>query len=507
MATRAIDHERPSRTHAAVWASWGTARFAVYGLGMLIPAFFFARRYPLRGNAGDLLDIGKLARYQTPEFVWYCVGLAVMFASYVLAAIECRRLPRSVTMPAVFGVGAGLAACFAWMYPVNAIDLYIYAVRSRLWTLYGENPNAVRPEVFWETDPYMRYGMQEWSREVSPYGPLWNMVAAPATLIGGNDIGPALVVFKLIAVAALLLVGFVIFRTVSGIAPDRAPAAALIWLWNPLVLWEGVGNGHNDIVVALPLTLALAAWLRRRYAVVVPLLIGAALLKYVTLLLVPLAAVAVWRALPTYRARFRTAAVGAALSLVACGVAFWPFYDVSAVYDSIRRQGEFISTSPAAVIARWITARPVGSGVQDDVKRVCLGIFALVCLWAVVRVWKRPERLPAAAFEVFFFFLLVATWYFRAWYLVWPVAVVALLPLGWPFARLTAWCAAALGTYAIYIWVWDWWKVEWVEIRRVGVLVTFVPPLVLTTGAVVAWLWRRNRPAPFGSGDGSGGHS
>ena len=103
-----------------------------------------------------------------------------------------------------------------------------------------------------------------------------------------------------------------------------------------------------------------------------------------------------------------------------------------------------------------------------------------------------PERLPAAAFEVFFFFLLVATWYFRAWYLVWPVAAVALLPLGWPFARLTAWCAAALGTYAIYIWVWDWWDVEWVEIRQVGVLVTFVPPLLVTVASVLAWGWRRS---------------
>ncbi len=499
MSTKSLDHPISSRTSLA-WLTWGSVRFVLYGIGMLIPSMYFADRYPLRGNTGDLLDIGKLARYQTPEFVWFCLGLVLMFLCYIRAAVECRRLPHSVTVPTVFGVGAGLAVCFAWMYPVNAVDLYIYAVRSRLWTEYGENPNAVRPEVFWESDPYMHFGMAEWAKEVSPYGPLWNSVAAPATLIGGDDIAPALVVFKLIAVTALLLGGLVIYRTLAAVLPEQATAGALIWLWNPLVLWEGVGNGHNDIVVAVPLLLALAAWMLRKFVYVVPFLVVAALLKYVTLLLLPLAIIAVWRSLPNLRDRLRIAAVSGLLSLAACLVAFWPFYDVASVVDSIRRQGEFVSTSPAAVIARWITPNPVSSGVQEDVKWICLGLFSVVCLWAVVRVWKRPDRLPAVAFEVFFAFLLVATWHFRAWYLVWPVALAALLPLGWPFVRLGAWCLASLLTYGIYIWIWDWWDVEWVEIREVGVLATFLPPLVLTVAAVAVWVWRRGRGMASSSG-------
>ena len=485
----------------AAWLTWGHARFLLYGLGMLIPAIYFARRYPLRGRSDELVDIGKLAHYQRPEFVWYCLGLGVMFVCYAGAAIECRRLPRAVAAWFVFGVGAALAGCFAWMYPVNAIDVYIYAVRSRLWTEYGENPNAVRPEIYWDSDRYMHFGMMEWAEEVSPYGPLWNMVAAPATLIGGDNIATALFIYKVIAVVALAGTGWVIFRTLAAIRPDHAATGALIWLWNPLVLWEGVANAHNDIVLALPLSLALAAWLRRRYALVVPLLVVAALLKFVTLLLVPFAMVAVWRALPDFRARAQAAVVSSVLSVLAVLIAFWPFYDIDAVVDSAKRQSEFISTSPAAVIARWITPNPVSSGVQDDMKRICTGLFALICIGCLVWVWRRPNRLPRVGFEVMFTFLLIATFYFRAWYLVWPVALVALLPLGWPFARLTIWCAAALGTYGVYIWIWDWWGVEWVEVRAVGVMVTFGPPLVLTVVAIAfaarsSYRRRGNRVAP-----------
>lgn len=460
---------------------------------MLIPSVYFAGRYPLRGHTDELVDIGKLSQYQRPEFVWYCLGLGVMFACYAGAAIESRRLPCTVASAFVFGVGAALAGCFAWMYPVNAIDVYIYAVRSRLWTDYGENPNAVRPEIFWETDRYMHFGMAEWAKEVSPYGPLWNLIAAPATLIGGDDIATALLVFKVISVLALIGTGWVIFHTLAAVRPEDAASGALVWLWNPLVLWEGVANAHNDIVLALPMALALAAWMRRRYALVVPLLIVAALLKFVTLLLVPFALIAVWRALADSRARMRTAVVSAVLSGAACLIAFWPFYDVESVIDSARRQSEFISTSPAAVIARWITPNPISSGVQDDMKRICTGLFASICAGCLVWVWRRPARLPRIAFEVMFAFLLIATFYFRAWYLVWPVALVALLPIGWPFAQLTVWCAAALGTYGVYIWIWDWWGVEWVEVRAVGVVVTFGPPLMLTVAGIGVAIWTRAR--------------
>lgn len=506
MSTRSIDH-RIEVNPTAAWFRSIHARFVLYGLGMLIPALYFAGRYPLRGHTGELVDIGKLSQYQRSEFVWYCLALGLMFVCYAAAAIECRRLPRVVAPPLVFGVGAGLAACFAWMYPVNAIDVYIYAVRSRLWTEHGENPNAARPEIFWETDRYMHFGMAEWSTEVSPYGPLWNLVAAPATLIGGDNIAAALVVFKALSVVALVATGGVIYWALVTVRPERAATGALIWLWNPLVLWEGVGNAHNDIVLAVPLALAVAAWLRRRYAVVVPLLVVAALLKFVTLVLVPFATVAVWRALPGYRARLNAALVTFVLSVATCLVAFWPFYDVDAVVDSARRQSEFISTSPAAVIARWMTPNPVSSGVQDDLKRICLGLFALICLGCLAWVWRRPARLPRIAFEVIFAFLLIATFYFRAWYLVWPVALVAFLPLGWPFVRLTIWCVAALGTYGVYIWIWDWWGVEWVEIRAVGVVVTFLPPLALTvtgTGIAVMRCLRQTRAAaqaPRGGAD------
>ncbi len=89
--------------------------------------------------------------------------------------------------------------------------------------------------------------------------------------------------------------GWVIAQALTATRPADAASGALYYLWNPLVLWEGAGNGHDDVVMCLPVLLAFLAWVRRWDRAVIPLLVVAALIKYVTVLLLPIAAVALWR--------------------------------------------------------------------------------------------------------------------------------------------------------------------------------------------------------------------
>src|SRR5262245_59998096 len=99
----------------------GARRLWLYGAGMLVPAAYFALRYPLRGHTDTvrLYDIGKLADYQVDELVWYCLGVVALFGLYTLAVVEARRLPARLALPPVFTCGALLTLLFAWMYPVN----------------------------------------------------------------------------------------------------------------------------------------------------------------------------------------------------------------------------------------------------------------------------------------------------------------------------------------------------------------------------------------------------
>ncbi|HEU5432476.1 MAG TPA: hypothetical protein VFU81_12480, partial [Thermomicrobiales bacterium] len=200
------------------------------------PALGFAHRYPLLAYAGELTDIGKLAHYRPLEFAGYVGGLGVMFAGYLWGLWLCRRTPVQRALPAVFAVAILAALAMAWMYPVNAIDLFIYAVRSRIFTAHGANPLAVPPIAF-PRDPLMRFASVEWGDNVSPYGPLWTLIAAPATAFAGRDLPRALLAFKALAVVATLAGGWIAGRVAALDDPERAAGATLVYLWNPLVLW------------------------------------------------------------------------------------------------------------------------------------------------------------------------------------------------------------------------------------------------------------------------------
>jgi len=446
---------------------------------MLAAAVGFAWRYPLWGNTGRLTDIGLMSNYARPGFIGYVVGLSLLFGGYLLALRSVRRLPARRAAPPVFAVGALLGGIFAGMYPVLAIDIFIYAARSRLWTEYGLNPNAIRPEQFW-SDPYMHFASRGWSREVSPYGPLWNLIAAPGTWLGGDSIATALIIYKATAVLAVLATGLVIMRALLAIRPEDAAAGALFYLWNPLVLWEGIGNGHNDVVIALLIALAALAWVKPAHALVLPMLVTATAIKYVTVLLIPLAVVALWRAHPTRKARLRIAALSATLSLGVVMIALYPFYNIRVLVESLDRQSGLFATSPAAVVVEQLslfidvlTARTWVVGIGT-----CLVAIAMATLlWSV---WRRPDRLIRAWFEMLFVFLSIASWNFRGWYLIWLIAAAALLPLGWATARTVTWTAGSLAAYSLFIWVWAWWDVDFTTIQNVAVPLMFGAPLLLT---------------------------
>ncbi|MEA2515411.1 MAG: alpha,6-mannosyltransferase [Thermomicrobiales bacterium] len=467
-------------------------RFWYYGAGMTLILAAFAWRYPLAGHSRQLADIGTLSGYSTAAFAGYVGGMTGLFALYLVAWRASLALPRRRAAVAVFAGGAAMVVAMGAMYPVSAIDLFVYAVRSRLFTAYGVDPIAVTPNSY-PGDPLLRFASAEWADDVSPYGPLWNLIAAPATWLAGDRIGVALVAFKVLAGVSVVLGAWLIYRIVAVDRPERAATGALLYLWNPLVLWEGVGNGHNDVVLVVPVLLALLAWKRRRDRWVIPLLVVAALIKYVTVLLVPIAAVALWRrGGPAVRkAELLASSLGLSLAAVLIGLA--PFYDLAAIGRSVGRQGDIFLTSPAAVVLDLLGRQGDPDGVRGAVKVLGVAILAACMLWQMGRVWQAPERLPQAGFEVMFVYVLAASWVFRSWYLIWLVALAAVLVGSWPVVRTIAWAAGAMAGYALFIWGWHWWRVDFPTIQRAAVGLMFGPVLVITCARFVPLCVRRWR--------------
>jgi hypothetical protein len=472
-----------------------TRRLWWYAAFFLLPVAMFAVAYPLPASSDQLVDIGKLAAYRADALVAYILGLSAMFVIYIAALRLCVSAAGRESARPVATAGVIAAAIMAMMYPVNAIDVFIYSVRSRIFTTYGQNPLAVTPSSF-PDDPLMRFASAEWSVTVSPYGPLWNLIAAPITALAGDNLLAALLGFKTLAVAAVLGGGWLLAR-IAVAAGLPVAAAVVLYLWNPLVLWEGIGNGHNDTVMMVPVLAALLAWTTGRDRYVLPLLVVAVCIKYVAVLALPVAAVAIWRRQPNGRVRLRVFGVSAALSAAIVIVSCAPFFDVAAIWSSITQQGSIFLTSPAAVALTVLRDRLPEGAARPLVTTVGSALMAIALVIALVHVWRRPDRFPRGLYETMFVFLLIATWNFRVWYLIWLVALAATMAIGWPAWRAIAWTAGGLAGYVLFIWIWHWWPAEFPVIQAIGVAILTGPAVIVTLAELVQQGRRaRHAPAP-----------
>jgi alpha-1,6-mannosyltransferase len=468
----------------------GVAHLWIFGLAIELIAVAFAWRYPLFGTSDQLVDIGILAKYGRLEFAGFCAGIGGMFVFYLLGIREARRLdPRQAVVP-ILVCGVAQSAAMAWMYPVNAIDVYIYAVRSRLFTEYHVNPLVAYPHDY-NFDPYMRFASIDWENTVSPYGPLWNLLAAPATLLGGNNIGFAVALYKVLAIIAALACAAFVYLALQRVRPFEAATGALIFLWNPVVLWEGIGNAHNDLVLMAFVLAAFYAWYARWDALVIPLLVAGAMIKYMPLLLIPFAGLAILRRAPTWSAKAKVALWSALGSAIAIAVGFFPFYDVGASRKSFESQNSYYVTSLPSVAINQLHNRYSVNDIIHVTDFIGRGAVGLGLGIGAVLVIRNPELWPRLAFELTFVYLLVATPAMRNWYAIWLIGIVALLPLGWPTSRAIAWSLGSIAAYGLYIWVQAWWHVNFDIINTVGVSIMVGPALLLTVGEIAAALFRK----------------
>ncbi|MDQ3856136.1 MAG: hypothetical protein M3281_07045, partial [Chloroflexota bacterium] len=135
-------------------------------------------------------------------------------------------------------------------------DIYLYMFYGRTIAHYGENPLIYPPEAF-AGDMHASWVYWKWLP--SAYGPVWLMYSGALSAFAGNALFANIFTYKLGVLALHLLATVVVWATLRRVRPQLASWGTIFYGWNPLVLLETVGSGHNDVMVALFVALSLAA--------------------------------------------------------------------------------------------------------------------------------------------------------------------------------------------------------------------------------------------------------
>jgi hypothetical protein len=346
-------------------------------------------------------------------------SLAVV--AFVLYALVLLRLPRYAALPriggAVFVVALATRMALLAAPPSLSDDIYRYVWEGRV-LLHGGNPwsqSPLDPALTGLRDARIFPGINH-PALATIYPPL---AEAGFALVAA--ISPTIPAMKLWVIAHdLALVALLIaFLRRQG----RSPAWAMVYAWNPLVLIEYAGSGHNDPTAMVWLLVALAAHRER------PMLSAAALGAGVMVKLGPLAALPfLWLRWP-WRARLL------ALALVGGGLAAFgwltrgPHSGLHAYWESWRNNALVFEAFERSTRS-FQTARALGIAAV-----LVVATLALRRGWGVVRGAR-------ATFKTSLLVSPVAHPWYQGWYLM-------LEPFG-PTAPWILLSATALLSYGVF---------------------------------------------------------
>jgi len=374
--------------------------------------------FPLAANVGRTppADIRTFAP-TLPAGMLYALLVAALHGVALKAVGRATRRPLARPLATAVLGGLLFALPLLFAYPVNATDVYRYLIRGRIAAVYGQSPFVAPPATF-SGDPFLPLA-GEWAGETSPYGPLWELVAAGVARLSGDNLLLGVVLFKLLAVACFLAAAAVLWAILRD-RPGRL-MATLLWAWNPALLLTFALNGHNDALMIL--WLLLGVWLgQRRPAAGFLVLCLAALTKPVAALALPVLFIAWWRGAAGSRARARFAAAAVLGALALTWLAFLPWAAPGRLAQTplelIGRLLREATGSGGFSPAVWLYFALGQRVAFESIGAALRALFLLLAAGVLWRGWRgRPPARGAADLS---FGYLTQALSFRVWYAVWP---------------------------------------------------------------------------------------
>jgi hypothetical protein len=451
----------PGAYPRATLLALGVASIIVYALGI-------TARYPLVPGLQDPRGTWATLVGSSPVALAAHIGVyALLTGLYILALGHLRRSATTRSAPVIVGVWLACALVLLGAYPGGeSHDIFDYTFRGRMVAEHGASPLAVRPSAF-SREPYYLY--TSWHSNVDTYGPLWEYASATVAAgvggllwLTGGWAGAAqtcpdspescralvayLTGYRALAIGMAGVSGALIVAIVRRVRPAEADAALLAWLWNPVVLVGTAIGAHNDALLLVPLLLGLSLFQQRRWLGGLLALALAAHVKLTALLVAPV--LGAW--LLRQAGWQRTLTLGAAalaISVPASWLLYAPLGGWATLPRMLEERGLFLAASPANVVYRWLYDTQ-GWGAPDArvaVQRAATLLFAGVALALLLRMDRAARRsgdvdhLWRAGADVSLAYLLVGSFWFQHWYLLWALAPAALLPRSTMAERILPW--------------------------------------------------------------------
>ncbi len=481
-------------------------------------------------NPNIINDMGRITGYSAIAAFGFVLAIILLFGSQFFALIAAGRVQQltggdrldRLVRWSVIGFPLIFALIMIWMQPVTTTDLYGYVARGYLQVHFQANPMVTKASLL--------PGGLSVDRPEAPYGPVWLLITALVSLVSGENLFLNMLIFKVIAAASAVAAFILVDWLARRLYPARRLRILVLFGWSPLLLFETIGNGHNDIVMMVCVLGAFLCMLHGRARTAFMLLVLGALVKYVSAVFVPLWLVYELRHLAAKRgvapttlnddgeeahkgegsvfaratratiqavgeidkgAAFRLLASATVIGLIMVVVFYAPYWDGFATFTGLGQQLRplYYNGSIVGILAAPLQVLVPSSqwpALDKTVRLVFYSLFGLYAFFQIRRLWSLRDQsdlrdVITASAKITFASLVLITFWFQPWYVIWllPLAPLAIEP----FVRRQGIMLAmgALLTYAVsnFLLIGESDASRDLFVQFFEILVTFAPLLFL----------------------------
>lgn len=207
----------------------------------------------------------------------------IFFTLYILILKAVHH--KKISIKALWAIIAVVTLLITFSYTAFSHDIFNYVFDAKILTHYHQNPYEHKA-LDYPQDPMLSF--MHWTHRTYPYGPVWLGVTAPFSFIGLGYFLPTYFLFKLLAGGSYLLTAFAVSRVAKKISEQTEALSLALFALNPLVVFEILVSGHNDLAMMSLVILSTLYLIEKRLLLAFLFLFLSIGVKYATAFLLPL---------------------------------------------------------------------------------------------------------------------------------------------------------------------------------------------------------------------------
>lgn len=308
---------------------------------------------------------------------------------------------------------------FFIMLPLTSTDVFYYIGTGWSEAHYGVNPYYVSVNELMEEneeaaqDEMLLKMKGIWSGQTVVYGPVWPLICKLLSGLSCGNLFLALFIYKLFYLVLHLINTYLIYKITN-----KRNLFALIYGLNPLILFDGLANGHNEVLVIFFILLGLYFFIRKKniFLTIVSFALATAV-KYFAILLIPFIILYYYRKEKPLK-KILKASLWAILFIVIVALCYMIYMqDFDILNGIMTQQGKFVnSILTALAVYDFDKALLVSKGFMLA--------FIIIYLWVIIKLlFSKKQYIFSSYIRIYnrllVLFLFGAITNFQSWYTLW----------------------------------------------------------------------------------------